>query len=203
MIFTSNLRFSYKEGGTYVFPDIKLDAEEHLLIHGQSGVGKTTLMRLLGGLMRPESGRISIDGYSLTSMSNDQLNQFRGEKIGLIFQKYHHISALTVNENLSLRQRISGFSTHKERRISLIKKLGLNDIKNKRVTQLSQGQKQRLTIGLGLIHKPKLILADEPTSNLDNENCEKVISILKEESSACASNLIIITQVYRIIVIRT
>ena len=112
---------------------------------------------------------------------------------GLIFQQYHFIKSLNVEENLRLRQSFPVRNNDKQRRDELIERLGLSDHRQQKVTSLSQGQQQRLSIALGLIHKPKVIFADEPTSNLDDANCDKVISLLKEEAEISKSSLVIIT----------
>lgn len=193
MVTTSNLSYSYNEGQIMSFPDIDLTPGEHLLILGPSGIGKTTLLYLMSGLLPPVDGSIAIDGDELNSMSRRKMDQFRGKNIGLIFQQYHFIKSLNVEENLRLRQSFPVSNNDKKRRDELIERLGLSDHRQQKVTSLSQGQQQRLSIALGLIHKPKVIFADEPTSNLDDTNCEKVISLLKEEAEISKSSLVIIT----------
>jgi putative ABC transport system ATP-binding protein len=198
MVETQNLKYAYKNGEQFSFPDINVQPGEHSLILGPSGIGKTTLLYLLAGLLQPTSGKISIAGTELNTLSRVEIDRFRGENIGLIFQQYHFIKSLNVSDNLKLRQSYPKNTKDEERRLNLSKRLGINDFLNKRVATLSQGQQQRLSIALGLIHKPKIILADEPTSNLDDKNCEKVLELLKEEASICGSSLIIITHDHRI-----
>lgn len=198
MITTKGLSFDYPEGDTFAFSDIALEEKKHLLILGPSGIGKTTLLHLLCGLLPPKSGEIYIGGTDVTALDRKALDLFRGQKIGVIFQHYHYIKSLTVEENLKLRQLFPKGEEDHVRRLALVDRLGLKNVLNHKVGQLSQGQKQRLAIGLGLIHRPKLILADEPTSNLDDENCAAVISLLKEEAELCGSNLIIITHDQRV-----
>ena len=198
MITTKRLLFDYPEGDSFAFPDIALEEKKHLLILGPSGIGKTTLLHLLCGLLPPKSGEIYIDGTDVTALNRKALDLFRGQNIGVIFQHYHYIKSLTVEENLKLRQLFPKGEENQVRRLALVDRLGLKNVLNHKVGQLSQGQKQRLAIGLGLIHRPKLILADEPTSNLDDENCAAVISFLKEEAELCGSSLTIITHDQRV-----
>lgn len=198
MVQTQDLEFAYPEGALLQFPDIQLPTNEHLLILGPSGVGKTTLLYLLAGLLLPKSGQLRIGETSLESLNRKQLDQFRGKHIGLVFQKYQFIGALNVEENLRLRQGRKAGKEGKKRRMALVNRLGLQDQLHKKVSALSQGQQQRLAIALGIIHMPDLVLADEPTANLDNDNCEKVINLLKEEANISKSSLIIITHDYRV-----
>ncbi|MEM9077323.1 MAG: ATP-binding cassette domain-containing protein [Bacteroidota bacterium] len=198
MVKTSSLTYSYGEGQEMVFPDIDLTPGDHLLIIGPSGIGKTTLLYLMAGLLPPVNGNVAIAGTEINALSRKEIDKFRGEEIGLIFQKYHFIKSLSVHDNLVLRQSVLEDSIDKQRRGRLAERLGLSEHLNKKVTELSQGQQQRLSIALGLIHKPKIILADEPTSNLDDMNCVKVINLLKEEAEICKSSLVIITHDLRV-----
>lgn len=198
MVNTTNLSYAYENGQELVFPDIELTPGEHLVVMGPSGTGKTTLLYLMAGLLPPLNGSISIDGTELNGLTRREMNMFRGEHIGLIFQNYHFIKSLNVSENLRLRQRYPKKLRDKQRSQQLMERLGLTEHFNKKVTALSQGQEQRLSIALGLIHKPKVIFADEPTSNLDDLNCEKVIGLLKEEARISNSSLVIITHDHRV-----
>lgn len=198
MITTSDLRYSYSNGTEFEFPDISLKLGEHLLILGPSGIGKTTLLHLLSGLLPTTHGSISIAGTELNGLGRKALDRFRGAYMGLIFQRYHFITSLTVMENLKLRLGFTKKNIESTRIEELANRLGLAEYLNKKVTQLSQGQQQRLSIALGLIHKPDVIFADEPTSNLDDENCDKVIQLLKDEADLSGSSLIIITHDHRV-----
>ncbi|WP_299520329.1 ABC transporter ATP-binding protein [Winogradskyella sp.] len=198
MIQTKDLTYAYDDSEQFSFPDINIKPGKHAIILGPSGIGKTTLLYLLAGLLQPNKGSVSIEGTELNSLSRSEIDRFRGENIGLVFQQYHFVKSLNVSDNLRLRQSFPKSSLDKTRRLELAERLGLSEHLSKKVTNLSQGQQQRLSIALGLIHKPKVILADEPTSNLDDKNCDKVIELLKEEAKICNSSLIIITHDYRV-----
>ncbi|MAJ31948.1 MAG: ABC transporter ATP-binding protein [Flavobacteriaceae bacterium] len=198
MVKTLNLSYAYKQSKTLKFPDIDLAPRDHLLVIGPSGAGKTTLLHLMAGLLPALQGSISIDGTVLDSLIRRQLDRFRGEHMGIIFQEYYFIKSLNVFENLKLRQNYPSRSYDKKRLFELVERLGLSENLYDQVTALSKGQQQRLGIALGLIHKPKVVFADEPTSNLDDLNCTKVVNLLKEEAEICKSSLIIITHDQRV-----
>lgn len=200
MIRTTSLRFAYQNTNphTFYFPDIDLSFEQNALILGSSGIGKTTLLHLIGGLLVPIKGNVFIGNTCVQQLTRNQLNDFRGKHIGIIFQRAYFIKSLTLLENLKVREKLSKKVTDKQRRMRLIEQLELTKVRNKKVYELSEGQRQRLSIALGIIHKPRVILADEPTSNLDDKNCERVISLLKKEAQICKSNLVIITHDQRV-----
>ena len=195
MLETKNLRFKYDNNLELNFPDIKT-SKENLLILGASGVGKTTFLHLLSGLLKPINGEIDLLGTKISKLKMSEMDRFRGKNIGIVFQKPHFINSLTVKENLQLAQYISKKSD-KNRIQSLLESLGIEDKANKKTQNLSQGEKQRVSIALAIVNSPKLILADEPTSSLDDLNCDKVINILKNQASKYKAKLIIITHDYR------
>ena len=196
MLETKNLRFKYDNNLELNFPDIKT-SKENLLILGASGVGKTTFLHLLSGLLKPMDGEIDLLGIKISKLKINEMDRFRGKNIGIVFQKPHFINSLTVKENLQLAQYISKKSD-KNRIQSLLESLGIEDKANKKTQNLSQGEKQRVSIALAIVNSPKLILADEPTSSLDDLNCDKVINILKNQASKYKAKLIIITHDYRL-----
>ena len=196
MLEIKNLRFKYDNNLELNFPDIKT-SKENLLILGASGVGKTTFLHLLSGLLKPMNGEIDLLGTKISNLKMSEMDRFRGKNIGIVFQKPHFINSLTVKENLQLAQYISKKSD-KNRIQSLLESLGIEDKANKKTQNLSQGEKQRVSIALAIVNSPKLILADEPTSSLDDLNCEKVINILKNQASKYKAKLIIITHDYRL-----
>ena len=196
MLETKNLRFKYDNNLELNFPDIKT-SKENLLILGASGVGKTTFLHLLSGLLKPMNGEIDLLGTKISNLKMSEMDRFRGKNIGIVFQKPHFINSLTVKENLQLAQYISKKSD-KNRIQSILESLGIEDKANKKTQNLSQGEKQRVSIALAIVNSPKLILADEPTSSLDDLNCDKVINILKNQASKYKAKLIIITHDYRL-----
>ena len=196
MLGTKNLRFKYYNKLELNFHDIKT-SKENLLILGASGVGKTTFLHLLSGLLKPINGEIDLLGTKISKLKMSEMDRFRGKNIGIVFQKPHFINSLTVKENLQLAQYISK-KNDKNRIKSLLESLGIEDKANKKTQNLSQGEKQRVSIALAIVNSPKLILADEPTSSLDDLNCDKVINILKNQASKYKAKLIIITHDYRL-----
>jgi putative ABC transport system ATP-binding protein len=198
MLNTVDLNFSYTKESSFNFPDIKLSSNESLLILGKSGIGKTTLLHLLAGILSPNSGNITIRDTNITTIGNKKLDAFRGKHIGIIFQNTIVVSSLTVFENLQARLYFSGIPNQKQAIENILNQLDLGSVKNKKPNTLSTGQLQRLGIALGVIHNPDIILADEPTSSLDDENCELVIDLLKSQAKKSNANLIIITHDQRI-----
>ena len=192
MILTKEVEFNYDNQIFFKFQDIDLKSNENLLIIGDSGVGKTTLMHLLAGLLKSNSGSIKLFDQELSQLSSHQLDRFRKNNIGIVFQRSHFVNSLTVKENLQLAQYIANKKDN-NRIESILKKLNIFDKSNKKTNQLSQGEKQRASIALAIINSPKLILADEPTSSLDDTNCSKVIKLLKKQATDFGAQLIVIT----------
>ena len=191
MIQTSNLSIKYGERKIN-FPDLNLKSGDSLLILGKSGSGKTSMLNLLGGLASPSSGSVVVNYKNISSLTKNQLDQFRGSNIGFVFQTPHFIKSLTVQDNLLLTQYLVNETNynHFER---LLKKVGLFTRVNDKIYELSEGEKQRISIVRSLINQPKVILADEPTSALDDESCNDVINLLKELSIENNAVLIIVT----------
>jgi len=193
MIATQSLAYHYKNGPSFDFPDMECAAREQLLILGQSGVGKSTLLHLLGGLMQPSGGSIIIGGEDITKLSGRSMDQFRGTNIGIIFQQNHFIAALSVVDNLLLAQSLSGVPESKSRCLELLDRLNIGAKAHKNTNSLSQGERQRVAIARAMVNNPKLILADEPTSALDDDNCAEVLSLLSEQAADEGAALIVVT----------
>lgn len=192
MIKTESLKFSYDGKKYFDFPDINLDSGENLLIIGNSGIGKTTLLHLLAGILKPESGSINISGTDISKFSDTELDKFRGNNIGIVFQKPHFISSLTINENLKLAKYLSPSKTSGDAK-KILESLNIKDKYQQKPNQLSEGEKQRASIAFALINSPSLILADEPTSSLDDFNCDNVIKLLKKQAKDHKAQLVVIT----------
>ena len=192
MINTKGLNFKYNDQASFSFPDINLAKDENLLIIGSSGIGKTTLLHLLAGLLESNSGSINLYGQDISKLTQHQIDKFRGQNIGIVFQKPHFVNSLTVKENLQLAQYL-GNKKDQNRIIDILSSLDILDKQNKKPKKLSQGEKQRASIAMAIVNSPKLILADEPTSSLDDENCDRVINLLKKQASEFKAQLIVIT----------
>lgn len=193
MLIAKSITYSYDSTNTFKFPDFHLDSSEDLLILGDSGVGKTTFLNILGGLLLPQSGLISLNGVNYSDLNNKELDAFRGKNIGIIFQSPYFINNLNLMDNLLFSLFLSKTKQNKNVVIELLEQVGLRDKICSKPNDLSQGEKQRASIALALIKKPNLILADEPTSSLDDNNCNLVVSLLKEQSKLNKCKLIIIT----------
>lgn len=197
MIQIKNLLHSF--GTTSIeYPDWEVDKGKHAMILGNSGCGKTTLLHLLGGLMKPSRGSVSILGQDISNKSNAQLDRFRGESIGLIFQKPHLVSSLSVKENLTLSQFLGKKKLNAKRVDEVLNELGVLELSRRKIHQISQGQAQRVSIARAVLNGPKLLLADEPTASLDDDNCERVVNLLKSQAEKNNSTLIIATHDHRV-----
>ena len=197
MIKTKGLKFNYDNQVFFKFPDINLISGENLLIIGSSGIGKTTLLHLLAGLLKSESGSVELFGNEISLLSSHQLDRFRKNNIGIVFQRPHFVNSLTVKENLQLAQYIAKKKDN-NRIESILKNLNISDKANKKTNQLSQGEKQRASIALAIVNSPKLILADEPTSSLDDNNCTNVINLLQKQATEFGAQLVVITHDSRV-----
>jgi putative ABC transport system ATP-binding protein len=198
MIAVSKLTYSYTGDTTIQFPDFSVQKGEHFLLLGESGSGKTTLLHLMGGLLRNKTGYIVIDDTNLTGLSEVKLDQFRGQRIGFIFQKNHLINALSVEKNLMLAPYLAGMPVNAARIEEVLSSLGLSAKIRSKVTELSQGQAQRVAIARAVLNKPLILFADEPTSALDDKNCDRVIHLLMDAASDSQSTLIVATHDQRL-----
>ena len=166
---------------------------EFLAIIGASGSGKSTLLHLLGGVDKPDSGKVYIDETDIYSLSSDDLAVFRRRKVGIIYQFYNLIPILNVEENITLPCELDGKTPDRNRVEEIMRLLGLSERKNHLPNELSGGQQQRVSIGRALMNSPAIILADEPTGNLDSKAGEEVISLLLDLNRRFEQTTIIIT----------
>ncbi len=199
MISTKDITFSYQEDQTFLLPDLHCDERNTILITGDSGKGKTTYLHLLAGLLQAKTGEIVIDGTNLKNLSNKKRDQFRGENIGVVFQQSHFIQAFSVLENLEMASTLGSGKANTQKAKELLSRLGLKTQMQKKPHQLSLGQQQRASIARAVINEPKLILADEPTSSLDDKNASQVIELLTQLSKDYKAALVIVTHDSRVI----
>ncbi len=193
MLQTKDLKFAYNDENSFSFPDMNCEKGSHWLILGQSGCGKTTLLHLIGGLLKSQSGSINVNGTDMSALSESKLDAFRGKHIGIIFQQSHLIKSLNVEENLEAAQYLSGEKQNSEKVKTILERLNLGAKLKAKPSKLSQGEQQRVAIARALVNSPQLILADEPTSSLDDINCTEVVNLLLEQSKESGATLIIVT----------
>ena len=192
-----NLVKTYQNGTSKInaVDDISFSVEkgDFVAIIGASGSGKSTLLHLLGGVDRPTSGKVFIDGVDIYKMDNDSLAIFRRRQVGLIYQFYNLIPILNVEENIELPLRLDGKKVEKERLNEIINTLGLSNRRKHLPNELSGGQQQRVSIGRAIINNPALVLADEPTGNLDSKASDEIVALLKESNEKYNQTIIVIT----------
>lgn len=166
---------------------------EFIAVIGPSGSGKSTLLHILGGVDRPTSGRVLMDGKDVYAQNEEQLAIFRRRQVGLIYQFYNLIPVLNVTENITLPVLMDGQKVNRDRLKELITTLGLTGRENHLPNQLSGGQQQRVSIGRALMNAPAVVLADEPTGNLDSKNSKEIVDLLKISNEKYGQTLIVIT----------
>lgn len=166
---------------------------EFVAIVGASGSGKSTLLHLIGGVDRPTSGKVFIDGKDIYKFNDDELAIFRRRQVGLIYQFYNLIPILNVEENITLPLKLDNKNIDKQRLDELIKVLGLEEIRTHLPNELSGGQQQRTSIGRAMITNPAIILADEPTGNLDSKASDEIVTLLKKSNKDYKQTIIMIT----------
>ena len=194
---TSNLKKIYGSGDTAVHAldgvSFSVDKGEFVAIVGTSGSGKSTLLHMLGGLDRPTSGSVTVDGQKLFSLKEDDLKVFRRRKIGFVFQNYNLVPVLNVYENIVLPIQLDGNTPDADYIKSIVETLGLGSKLKNLASNLSGGQQQRVAIARALSTKPAIILADEPTGNLDSKTSLDVLKLLKMTSEKYSQTIVIIT----------
>lgn len=171
----------------------KVNKGEFVAIVGASGSGKSTLLHLIGGVDRPSSGKVFIDGKDIYNFNDDELAIFRRRQVGLIYQFYNLIPILNVKENITLPLDLDNRTVDKKKVNELIKELGLENRKSHLPNELSGGQQQRTSIGRAMITNPAIILADEPTGNLDSKASDEIVALLKKSNKDYKQTIIMIT----------
>ena len=195
---TVDLKMTYHVGkvDVHALRGVSVDVMpgEFVAIMGPSGCGKSTLLHLLGGLLTPTSGKVLVDGEEITAASDARRTDVRRRKIGFVFQKFNLFPTLSAEGNLKLAERIFGKGNgDAERRLEVMKLLRLEDKMRHKPLELSGGEQQRVAIARAIINKPALLLADEPTGNLDTENSESVLQMLKDLNKRTGQTIVMIT----------
>jgi putative ABC transport system ATP-binding protein len=188
------LRFRYRNGSEVLTLDrFVVAAREHVLIVGPSGCGKTTLLHLIAGLLVPTAGRVVVDGQDLAALPPRARDRFRGRHIGVVLQQFHLLPTLTALQNLLVAQTIAGLAADRARVHAMLTALRVDDRAQAYPHELSVGQQQRVAIARALINRPRLLLADEPTSNLDDVACAAVADLLLDTAREQGVSLVIAT----------
>jgi len=176
----NNVSFSVKKG-------------EFVLVIGSSGSGKSTLLNMIGLLDRPTEGRVLVDGFDTSNLTDNEISAFRNEKLGFVFQFSNLLADLTVLENVLLPSQIQFDSTTNNRAKEILEKVGLKDQLFKRANKISGGQAQRAAIARGLVNNPTIVLADEPTGNLDSVTAKNVVEVMKKMAKDLGQTFIVVT----------
>ncbi len=197
MLEIHNLTKNYNQGADVVEVlkglELVVQEGEHVAILGPSGSGKSTFLSLISGLDRPTEGRIQLAGINFTNLNQKALTQFRARHIGIVFQQFHLLSNLTALENVKLPLLIAGVSDQEKKSEKLLERVGLGHRMHHFPNQMSGGENQRVAIARALIHEPSLLLADEPSGNLDNEIGKRVMDLLFEVVKEKKSTLLLVT----------
>jgi len=173
--------------------NLRIAAGTRVAIAGPSGSGKTSLLLLLSGLERPGAGRIRVDGVDLASLDSDGLADLRRERIGIVFQSFHLLPSLSALDNAALPLQMAGASGARETAADMLRRVGLGDRLHHRPSQLSGGEQQRVAIARALVHRPQLLLADEPTGNLDDQTAGSVRELLFNLNRELGTTLVLVT----------
>lgn len=194
MITTNGLSYSYDGVHPLQYPDLEIAAGDTALIVGQSGSGKSTLLHLLAGLLKPASGSVLLNNTSIAALKTAQASLFRKEHIGIVFQKTHFVKALSVKDNLLL----AAHGRKRKEADLLLESLGIAHLSHRLPATLSHGEQQRAAVARAVINQPSLLLADEPTSSLDDYNAGQVVQLLQQQAAAAGAALVIVTHDFRL-----
>lgn len=198
MIKVTNLNFAYNADSRFIFPDLICRDADQWLIKGESGCGKTTFLHLLAGLLKPSEGEVLINDVDISKLAVSKADNFRGNEIGIVFQQHHFIRSLTLAENLKLARYLVGKKISDKDIAALLGRLNISDKQHLKVNSLSQGELQRLSIARSIINEPSVLLADEPTSSLDDKHCAEAIQLIKTEAERNKTTLIVVSHDQRL-----
>jgi len=193
-----NLAHAYNGTEVLHVPLWEADQGAHRLVLGPSGSGKTTLLHILGGILRPSRGSVSVADQDLGALAAGELDRFRGRNIGIVLQRLHLIGSLTVADNLLVAQYFAGVAQDRKRVTEVLAGLDMADKAAAYPHELSFGQAQRVAVARAVVNRPRLLLADEPTSNLDDTRCLQALELLQGQARACGATLVIATHDQRI-----
>ncbi len=198
MIDVDNIRFAYRVGGFHLeIPKLGIAAGEKVAVIGPSGLGKTTLLHLLAGVLVPETGRITVDGVEMTALSQEDRQDFRALRMGMVFQEFELLGYLDAIDNVLLPYRISPVlaldAAARARADALTKEVGLDGKQQRYPRYLSQGERQRIAVCRALVTRPAVILGDEPTGNLDPENRDHIMDTLWRYAEETGAPLVVVT----------
>jgi putative ABC transport system ATP-binding protein len=198
VVLVRDLAHRYGVAAALALPSLELAANESCLVVGASGSGKSTLLHVLAGLVRPTRGSVQIDGQDLAALSGPALDHFRGRTIGFVPQRLHLLASLDVRANLQLARYLAGLPVDDDRIDEVLESLGMLDKASAFPGELSHGQAQRAAVARAVVNSPKVILADEPTANLDDGSCAQTIRLIEDQAQRCAAALIVATHDQRI-----
>lgn len=198
MFAVENLKHAYDGAEVLNVPEWRAEQGAHWLVIGPSGSGKTTLLHALAGILRPSAGRVGVAGQDYAALRAGELDRFRGRHVGIVLQRLHLIPSLRVLDNLLLAQYLAGLPQDRARASEVLQTLDLASKERAYPHELSFGQAQRVAVARAVVNRPKLLLADEPTSNLDDARCQQALELLLSMAKACDSTLVIATHDQRI-----
>jgi putative ABC transport system ATP-binding protein len=193
MFEVENLVHRYAGREVLRVPQWAADPGDHWLLLGDSGSGKTTLLHVLAGILAPSAGDVRLAGQVLGALRGPALDAFRGRHVGLVPQKLHLVASLSALDNVRLAQYLAGLPDERARAEEVLAALGVAQLAGQRPPELSQGQAQRVAIARAVVNRPQLLLADEPTANLDDGRCTQVADLLEGQAAACGATLVIAT----------
>lgn len=193
MFVLQNIKHAYNRQPVLDVPNWQVEQGAHWLLLGPSGSGKTTLLHVLAGILKPAAGSVSIAGQDMGVLSPAALDRFRGQHIGIVLQRLHLMTSLNVTDNLLLAQYLAGLPQDRTRVRDVLASLDLADKAGAMPYELSHGQAQRVAVARAVVNRPQLLLADEPTSNLDDGRCLQALDLLESQARVCNATLVIAT----------